>query len=161
MIVVSDTSPIANLVVIGRLDILRTLYPHVIIPPKVLGEIQALKSFGVDLTDFENADWIEVKAPQNSAEVHILLSEINKGEAEAIVLSEELAADLLLIDERLGWNVAQRKGIKTVGLLGCLVKVKERGIVQQIKPLIEDLRAKAGFWVGEKLVARVLKMAGE
>ena len=161
MIVVSDTSPIANLIVIGRLDILRELYSQVVIPPKVLSEVQALKNFGVDLAEFENADWIEVKAPQNDAEVHQLLSEINKGEAEAIVLFEELRADLLLIDERLGWNVAQRKGLRTVGLLGSLVKAKEQGIAQQIKPLIEDLRAKAGFWVGDKLVARVLKMAGE
>jgi len=161
MIVVSDTSPIANLIVIGRLGILQELYQEVIIPPKVWSEIQALKNFGVDLSDFENAYWIQVNTPKNSAEVHQLLGEINKGEAEAIVLAEELAADWLLIDERLGWNVAQRKGLRTVGLLGSLVKAKERGIVQQIKPLMEDLRTKAGFWVGEKLVARVLKIAGE
>ncbi len=77
------------------------------------------------------------------------------------MLSAELATDLLLIDERLGWSVAQRKGIRTVGLLGCLVKAKEQGIIQQIKPVIEELRAKAGFWVGDKLVARVLKMVNE
>jgi hypothetical protein len=90
-----------------------------------------------------------------------LLSEINRGEAEAIVLAEELSADWLLIDERLGWRVAKRKGIMTVGLLGSLVKAKEQGIVAQIKPIIEDLRVKSGFWVGEKLVERVLKTVGE
>jgi hypothetical protein len=161
MIVVSDTSPISNLIIIGRLDILWGVYGQVVIPPKVLSEIQALKSFGVDLADFEKSDWIEVKTPQNSLEVANLLGEINRGEAEAIVLAEELSADWLLIDERLGWRVAKRKGIMTVGLLGSLVKAKEQGIVAQIKPIIEDLRVKSGFWVGEKLVERVLKTVGE
>lgn len=47
MIVVSDTSPISNLVVIGRVDILQNLFPQLVIPPKVLSEIQALQGFGV------------------------------------------------------------------------------------------------------------------
>ena len=85
----------------------------------------------------------------------------DRGEAEAIVLAEEISVDWLLIDERLGREVAQSKGIKTVGLLGSLVKAKELGIVSQVKPIIEDLKTKAGFWVDEKLIERVLRMASE
>ncbi len=161
MIIVSDTSPIANLILIDRLDILERLYQKVIIPPKVKSEIQALQSFGVNLSEFENAEWIEIKIPKNSLEVNNLLSQIDRGEAEAIVLAEEISVDWLLIDERLGREVAQSKGIKTVGLLGSLVKAKELGIVSQVKPIIEDLKTKAGFWVDEKLIERVLRMASE
>lgn len=161
MIIISDTSPIANLILIGRLNILQDLYQHVIIPPKVKSEIQALKSFGVELNEFEHAAWIEVKIPGNSYEVNSLLSKIDRGEAEAIVLAEELSINWLLIDERLGWAVAKARGLQTVGLLGILLKAKEVGIVSEIKPIIEDLQTKAGFWVGEKLVERVLRIARE
>jgi len=161
MIVVSDTSPISNLVMIGRLDILQNLFPKLVIPPKVLSEVQALQNFGVDTSIIDDANWIRVQPPQNTVEVSRLLSEINRGEAEAIVLCEEMKADLLLIDERLGWNVAQRKNIPTVGLLGCLIKAKAIGYIEQVKPIIDDLQNKAGFWAGDKLISKVLKTAGE
>ncbi|MEQ1746280.1 MAG: DUF3368 domain-containing protein [Saprospiraceae bacterium] len=161
MIVVSDTSPISNLVLIGRLDILQNLFLQLVIPPKVLMEVQALQDFGVDTSTFEQADWIKVQSPQNAIEVSQLLSEINRGEAEAIVLAEETKAGLLLIDERLGWRVAQRKNIPTVGLLGCLIKSKKVGYIKRVKPVIDDLQSRAGFWVGEELIAKVLNTADE
>ena len=42
MLVVSNTSPVSNLAIIGRLDFLRWRYAVVRIPPAVVGELAAL-----------------------------------------------------------------------------------------------------------------------
>ena len=49
-----------------------------------------------------------------------LLTKLDRGEAEAIILAKELAADALLIDEREGRAVAEALGIRCVGLAGAL-----------------------------------------
>jgi len=53
MIVVSDTSPVSNLILIRRLIILRELFAEVIVPPAVDAEVRALKNFGKDLSEYE------------------------------------------------------------------------------------------------------------
>lgn len=52
MLVVSDTSPISNLLRVNRADLLVELYGELVVPPVVWKEIVALESFGLDLTDF-------------------------------------------------------------------------------------------------------------
>jgi hypothetical protein len=38
--------------------------------------------------------------------------------------------------------------------LGVLVEAKHRGLVTAVKPVLDDMIAKAGFWVGSDLYAR-------
>lgn len=110
MIVVSDTSPLSNLLRIGQISLLKAMYGQVIIPQRVYEELSLLPTFGVDLTPLQSADWIKVSPAQDQARVETLCSELDPGEAEAIVLAIELKADRLLIDERIGRQVAQRYG---------------------------------------------------
>lgn len=48
MIVVSDTSPLSNLFVINRLDLLQKLYNRIIIPSAVMNELLELEKRGID-----------------------------------------------------------------------------------------------------------------
>ena len=82
---------------------------------------------------------------------------MDRGESEAIALMNEIGADYLLIDERIGTRVARTYGIQTIGLLGILIKCKQKGIVESIKPIIQKLRTEAGFWISEKLYQRILE----
>jgi predicted nucleic acid-binding protein len=90
-----------------------------------------------------------------------LLLDLDAGEAEAIALAVEMKAGLLLLDERRGRNVAQRFGLKFVGLMGMLIEAKWKGHVPAVKPILDDLTATAGFWVDNGLYARVVQEAGE
>ena len=56
MIIVSDTSPITNLIQIGKLYLLRQLYQRIIIPPAVISEPAFLEN---QKSLLEKADWIE------------------------------------------------------------------------------------------------------
>jgi predicted nucleic acid-binding protein len=42
-----------------------------------------------------------------------------------------------------------------------LVEAKQKGYISRVKPLLDDLMAKASFWVSHQLYARVLREVGE
>jgi predicted nucleic acid-binding protein len=89
------------------------------------------------------------------------LEDLDLGEAEAIVLANELHADWILMDETRGRNIAKLHGLHIVGLLGILLLAKEKGFVSVIKPLLDDLINKAKFRVSEDLYQKIIFNAGE
>lgn len=159
MIVVSDTSPITNLAVIGQLDLLRELYQKVILPEAVYRELTASGGQHPGAI-VSSLDWIEVQPGTNQSLVTALRIELDEGEAEAIVLAQQVSADLLLMDERRGRAVAERFGLRVMGLLGVLVEARQRGLVEQLKPHF-DLLIQSGFWIRQELYERVLRSVGE
>src|SRR4051812_17508847 len=108
-IIVSDTSPIRVLDHLGLLDLLPRLFTEIVIPPKVLNELEyPTKRFKpLQLASF---NWIQVRAPANQEQVKQLLQELDAGEAEAIALAIELQSEIL-IDEAEGREVAARLGL--------------------------------------------------
>ena len=65
------------------------------------------------------------------------------------------------MDEQLGRQVASDYGLKFIGVLGILVEAKRRGLIPSVKLILDDLIAKAEFWVSQQLYARTLQAAGE
>jgi predicted nucleic acid-binding protein len=161
VIVVSNTSPITNLAAVGQLDLLRQLYEKVLIPQAVYEELTGSFSRQSGVLELQTLKWIETRPVADRVRVTALQMELDEGEAEAIALAKELAADLLLLDERRGRAVASRLGLRFIGLLGVLIEAKQRGSLAVIKPVLDDLMAKAGFWVSQQLYTRVLQAARE
>lgn len=60
MIIISDTSPISNLLRVRQLALLQKLYGRVIILPIVYAEIRALETLGIDISVLSDADWMIV-----------------------------------------------------------------------------------------------------
>lgn len=161
MVIVSDTSPISNMLIIGKLNLLFEVAGEIVIPPEVADEINALKKFNFNIEEFQKAEWITTKRPSNLKMVHELGKIVDPGEAEAIALALELNPEYIIIDEKIGRSVARRYKIQTTGLLGILMKAKQKKIVKNIKPIIDDLINIAGFWVSENLYCQVLKKVNE
>src|SRR4029077_4772016 len=57
------------------------------------------------------------------------LQELDPGERAAIVLAESIRADLLLIDDRAGAILAQRRGLAVTGTLGVLDLASQAGLL--------------------------------
>jgi uncharacterized protein len=157
--VVSNTSPLIALSSIGHIDILHTLYGDISIPNAVFEEITKDDLPGCE--EVSSLDWFKRKAIENKDEAASLTLELDLGEAEAITLSRELKADLLLIDERKGKLVADRFSIRNIGVLGVLLEAKHKNLIKAVKPLLDDLILKAGFWFDKNTYNLVLQKSGE
>ena len=113
MLAVSNTSPISNLASIGRLSLMRSQFSELWIPTAVLDEL-TLHPDPVARFDIETAigdRWIKTAAVQSSALLDVFLSSLHRGEAEAIALATNLKADIVVIDEQEGRQIATQAGI--------------------------------------------------
>ena len=158
MLIISDTSPITNLISINKLDLLKLLYNKVVIPQKVQDE---LLNYENQKKEIDKRDWIIVKKVYDFSQVKRLEQELDAGEAEAIVLAKELNADVLIINERKGRKIAEENGLKIIGLLGVLIKAKQMKYIKALKPLLDELVDNVGFRVSKKLYHRILKEIDE
>lgn len=161
MIVVSNTSPITNLAAIGHLDLLSQLFGRLLVPQAVVEELSRGHEHSMGRVIVGNIEWLESRPVGDAALVASLTLELDPGEAEAIALAHEVSAQLVLMDERRGRHVAKKLGLTPLGLLGVLVLAKRRGLIDELRPLLDELANKAGFWIGEELFAQILREASE
>ena len=86
--VVSDTSCFIALANINELTLLKELYNNLLTTPEIASE------FGEKLPE-----WIIIKSPQDQQKLQMLEFQVDKGEASAIALALEIAADLIILDD--------------------------------------------------------------
>lgn len=158
MIVVSDTSPLSNLLIIGRLELLREIFGRVMIPGAVAAELDVIEHHRRKLLQ---QDWISIVEISDRQLFNLLRRNLDRGEAEAITLSIELSADYLLIDELAGRHEARDRGIRIIGVAGILVEAKRLGLIELVKPEIEKLLLVARFRLSPQLVTEVLESVNE
>lgn len=160
MIVVSDTSCIGYLIIIDKLNLLKENFSEVVVPNAVHQEILQL-SVAYDLKQYLKADYIISKSITNHKLYYELLTRLDTSESEAIVLSPEIQADLLLIDKRKGTLFARSLGLKTIGLIGVLLLSKERKLIPSVKPVFDQLITNTSFRITKILYSNILKQANE
>ncbi|MEH2408767.1 hypothetical protein [Nostoc sp.] len=61
MIVVSDTSPLSSLAIVGYISLLRQIYNTVIIPEAVANELANTSDEDERVTAVLSLDWIEIR----------------------------------------------------------------------------------------------------
>lgn len=124
MPVVTDTSPIMNLAIIGELSLLRDQFGEVLIPRAVLEELRVEENLpgSQSVRDALKAGWIRIEAVKQDPLVRAMERDLDKGEAEAIALAMQVNADWVLMDERDGRKAAKSMKLKVVGVLGILLK---------------------------------------
>ena len=163
MLVASNTSPISNLAIVGRLQLLRSQFGELWIPNAVKHELDHFRHADA-LKEVEQAfqeGWIKTKPLASDGVARLLEATLDPGEAEAIALALELRADLILLDERDGRAAAERAGLPVTGLLGVLLRAKKHGQVESVREELDRLRTRARFFISEALTAKVLLAAGE
>lgn len=156
--VVSNTTPIISLLKIGRLQVLKDLYGEIFVPQGVFSEIEAgeNKEYYIDLSKVK---WIKVLEIKDQKSLSYFL-DLDKGEAETIILAKEIGADLAILDETLGRYHAKHAELKVTGTLGILLKAKNSGHIAELKPLLYELKDK-GIWLSNNLIKKILTLANE
>lgn len=158
MRVIANTTPIISLASIGRLDILEKLFGTITVAQTVYNEIKAKQNYGFH--EIDKAAFIDVQEIKGHLYRDFLLTELDLGEAETIILAKELSADFVIIDENLGYKIATNAGLTTIRTLSILLRAKEKGHIENIKPLLDDMIAK-GRWYSSNVYQTCLLKAGE
>ena len=154
--VVSNTTPFINLIGIGQLDLLPSLYGSVTIPSEVRDEYTA----GRSATDpnLDTFSWLH-NVPDVRASASLPV-QLGAGEASALSFAQALNARAVLLDEAFGRRLARQMGLPVVGTLGILLAAKQVGLLAAVQPMI-DAMIQQGRHVSPKLRAQVLRAAGE
>lgn len=161
MIVVSNTTPLIGLAVIDQFHLLQALFGEIYIPQAVYKEvIVAGKIAKGAKRQVSQASWITAVPIQDQLAVNVLLDEMDQGEAETIILSQELKADWVLMDEKKGRRKLTQMGVQKIGTVGILLKAKQLGMLPIVRPHLELLREK-GFSISQPVIDAVLQKANE
>lgn len=161
MHVVSNTSPLSNLAIIGQLDLLKQRYGIVRIPPAVATELSRLSHVTgkARITAALSEGWLAVENP--TAVIPAPAIPLDPGEREAIALALTLQVDVLLMDEKRGRAAARQAGLTVAGVLGELLHAKLNGRIPAIKPELQRLRSEAGFFIDADIEGFILSQAAE
>lgn len=163
MPVVSNTSPVLNLAIVGRLSLLRKQFREILIPLAVLEELRV----GEDLPGSQNVreaiegGWLRVEELKDRTLVQVLERDLDRGEAEAIALALKVKAEWVLLDEKEARGIAKDLGLKVTGILGILLRAWREGDLLSLQREMEALREKAGFRIGQALFIELVKESGE
>lgn len=157
MIVVSNTTPIISLASIGKIDILKRFFDTVYISQAVYDELKSKDSFGFDEID---DSFFQVVCVKDTIATDILLNDLDLGEAQTIVLAKELNANMVLIDENIGYKIAKSQNLNVKRTLSLLIAAKNKKYITTIKPLLDDMITNKR-WISKSVYFEVLKICKE
>lgn len=137
MIVISDTTAIHYLVLIGKESILTSLFDQIIIPDAVVSELSHPNAPEMVRRWIEKMpEWAVVKSASG---VYLQTVEgLGIGEASAIAIAMEINSDFILLDDRQAVREAERRGLKILSTFAVLEVAAIRGLID-FEEAIADL----------------------
>lgn len=159
MTVVCNSSPLIAFQSIDGLNILRQLFDTILIPEAVFTEVFSKQKTGENLNIVP--DFISVKTVNDRNLVTTLEIQIDLGESEVIALAVETGIQGVLIDDKPARQMADRLGLKVIGVVGILILAKEKGIIAEVRPCITEMMDKINFRIDKSLLNKVLTIVNE
>ena len=105
-------------------------------------------------------NWVLVAEIKDTHYLEILKLEVDEGEASAIVLSFEFDKTLLILDDLKARKVAIKLKLNFTGTLGIMLKAKEAGLIDAIKPILQKIQS-TNFRFSEDVLHQILLIAKE
>jgi len=133
-LIIADAGPIFSLAIVDKLELLSKLFDQINIPRAVWEEITRQKNtkFHKKIVDFFHDRVIDI---QGFNELTFIM---DYGESEAVILYKELEANYLLIDDKKARRIAENYDMKCIGTIGLLSIAKEKGFIENLRPLFQD-----------------------
>lgn len=145
---VSNSSCQIGLERIQRTEILAQSFDVILIPPAVQEEIGFSK------------EWLGVKPVQNHPLVNVLGTQIGLGESESIALAMEEGDVFVILDDKKARRIARQILPRVIGTIGILLRAKRKGIIKEIKPILDALNA-VNFRICDSLYRQAIELAKE
>ncbi len=160
MSIVCDTGPLIALGGIDQLGLLQTLFDQVMVPEQVAKEVLVKGANGLGASAFQQASWLQITSVPMEAQT-ILTASLDIGEASVIVLALDQSVSLILMDENRGRKIARELyGLNVIGTGRVLVEAKAKGLIQNVKPLLANIRGN-GYWISDFIMSAICQQVGE
>jgi predicted nucleic acid-binding protein len=88
------------------------------------------------------------------------LLELDKGEKHTLDMAEKHQADWVIIDEKIGRNMAEYLGLRVTGTLGILLKAKQQGLITSFFDCVTTMQNQ-GIYYHPDLIKKLLIQVGE
>lgn len=155
--VFSNTTPFISLSSVGLLHLLPSIFGEVIVAQAVADECG--EGGRILVPALSGLPWIRVEAVQNEMQLPALF-ELDRGERDTLLLAAVHPQSLVIMDEKLGRNMAEFLGLQVTGTLGVLAKARMLGLIPSFLDAAHGMRAQ-GIYFHEGLVARLAARVGE
>jgi predicted nucleic acid-binding protein len=138
-LVVADSSPLNYLVWIEQVEILPALFERIFVPEVVQNELRHSEApESVRRWIAAPPSWLEIVPEEHESGDPDLLR-LDDGERAAILLAIRIGAELLVIDDRDGVDLARSRGLAVTGTLGILDLAATRGLIR-LSEAVERLK---------------------
>lgn len=159
-LIIADSGPLIMLARSGLLDVLGQVAGNIVVPAPIFDEC-------THDNRRPGAAAIAAALASKQLAVHAAVApgplgnipSLDAGEISALALALELKQPVLM-DERLGRQVAALHHIAVVGSAGILLAAKQKGLVPAIAPLLRQWQ-EWGYFLSPTLLTVVLERAGE
>lgn len=158
--VVVNTTPLIALCHVGQLETLKKLYGEIVIPEAVYKELSVKTESICKKTVDKSLDWIRVDKIRNQMAKSMYKTQLHDGEVEVMILSKEIAADVVIIDDANAKKHAKYLELPVTGTLGVLIKAKKEGYIDELKPILQQMVGN-GIYISQNLIELCLKQVGE
>ena len=153
---VFNSSPIIFLTKLGVIEAALDLFDRIDIPSLVYSEIRRKPDASAEaVAALIKGKRVSVSKAENDRFVNALGRRLGKGEAEAIALSIETGADLVVLDDHAARVEAMRLGLAVKGTLGIVRRLMENGAFEgDLEELFIKLKA-MGFRIRAELFWKI------
>ena len=155
-IAVVNSGPLIALSLLGRLELLESLFDEFWIPDAVYHEVTVAgvgKPGALAISDAAFSARV-LTAP---AADPLLVAELDLGEAAVISLARTMPSCLVVLDEKRGRRIAQQVyGLSVKGTAGLLVEAARAGLLQNLQADFKALRI-AGYYISDAVVDAALR----
>jgi uncharacterized protein len=160
VIIVADTTPLSELAKVGHLNLIQDVFGEIVIPQEVYREVTTGDHPAVAIVKL--ATWIEVRSISDVQKLSILQRSTNLdlGECAAIVLTEEIGADQILLDDLDARRIAKARNLSVIGTIGTLILAKQRGVIVSVRVILDNL-IEEGAYISQRVYRDALVVAGE
>lgn len=157
MIVFSNTTPFIALSSIQQLDLLPRLFQRIHVVEEVAAECGA--SHRIPVPDLVQLPWIQIVSASPLIHATPLLA-LDKGEKYTLDMAIQYHTDWVIIDEKIGRNIAEYLGLKVMGTLGILLKAKQAGWVTSFSQTAIAMQSQ-GIFYHPGLIRKLAATVGE
>ena len=153
MKVVCNASPLITLAKAGLMEVMHSLFDHVVVPRAVVNEVMAGNIEDPCRHELSSVSWLERVVLEPPAS-RLSTLHLGAGEAEVIEWSLRYPEYIALLDDRAARRSAEALGVRCAGTLRVLFEAHRRNMIVSFPDAVKRLKA-AGLYCDQQIIDQV------